>query len=80
IAGLIDLAILVYAVVVVFQLVTLPVEFNASSRTLSYMKSIGLPEAEVSGSTAVLRACAMTYVAAALASLLQLLYLLGRRD
>ena len=77
IAGMIDIAIIMYAVVVAFQLVTLPVEFNASSRALNYMKGIGLPQNEVQGSTAVLRACALTYVAAALASLLQLLYLLS---
>ena len=48
---------------------------------MDYMKTIGLPEGEVAGSFSVLRACALTYVAAALASLLQLVYLLGmRRD
>ena len=78
--SLIDIAIIMYACVVVFQLVTLPVEFNASSRALSYMKGIGLPEGEVAGANSVLRACALTYVAAALASLLQLLYLLGMRN
>ena len=76
-AGMIHVAIIMYAVVVAFQLVTLPVEFNASSRALNYMKGIGLPQPEVDGSASVLRACALTYVAAALASLLQLLYLLG---
>ena len=77
---LIDLAIIMYAVVVLFQLVTLPVEFNASHRAMDYMKSVGLPEGEVAGSFSVLRACALTYVAAALASLLQLVYLLGMRN
>ena len=77
----IDLAIIMYALVVLFQIVTLPVEFNASHRAMDYMKTIGLPEGEVAGSFSVLRACALTYVAAALASLLQLVYLLGmRRD
>lgn len=80
IMGLVDLAIVMYAAVVVFQLVTLPVEFNASHRAMDYMKSIGMPQGEVAGSFSVLRACALTYVAAALASLLQLLYLLGMRD
>jgi len=47
---------------------------------MDYMKSIGMPEAETAGSFSVLRACALTYVAAALASLLQLLYLLGMRS
>lgn len=78
--SLIDIAIIMYACVVLFQLVTLPVEFNASHRAMDYMKSIGMPESEVAGSFSVLRACALTYVAAALASLLQLLYLLGMRN
>ena len=79
-AGMIDAAIIMYAVVVVFQLVTLPVEFNASHRAMDYMKATGMPAAEVTGSFSVLRACALTYVAAALASLLQLLYLLSARE
>ena len=77
--SLIDVAIVMYACVVLFQIVTLPVEFNASHRAMDYMKSIGMPQAEVAGSFSVLRACALTYVAAALASLLQLVYLLGMR-
>ena len=79
-AGFVDLAIIMYAAVVIFQIVTLPVEFNASHRAMDYMKATGLPEGEVAGSFSVLRACALTYVAAALASLLQLVYLLGMRD
>ncbi len=79
--SLIDIAIIMYAAVVLFQVITLPVEFNASHRAMDYMKATGLPEGEVAGSFSVLRACALTYVAAALASLLQLVYLLGmRRD
>ena len=78
--SLIDVAIIMDACVVLFQIVTLPVEFNASHRAMDYMKSIGLPEGEVAGSFSVLRACALTYVAAALASLLQLLYLVGMRN
>lgn len=78
---MIDIAVIMYACVVLFQLVTLPVEFNASHRAMDYMKATGLPQSEVAGSWSVLRACALTYVAAALASLLQLVYLLGmRRD
>ena len=77
---MINIAIVMYAAVVLFQIITLPVEFNASHRALDYMKSIGLPQGEVAGSTSVLRACALTYVAAALASLLQLVYLLGMRN
>ena len=79
--SLINVAIIMYAAVVLFQIITLPVEFNASHRAMDYMKSINLPQGEVAGSFSVLRACALTYFAAALASLLQLLYLLGmRRD
>ena len=77
---LIDVAIIMYALVVLFQVVTLPVEFNASHRALNYMKSINMPQAELTASYSVLRACALTYVAAALASLLQLVWLLGMRN
>ncbi len=79
IAELIWVAIILYAAVVVFQLVTLPVEFNASRRAMEYMGSIGLPESERKESFSILRACALTYVAAALTSILQLLWLLGRQ-
>lgn len=75
--GLVLAAIIMYAVVVLFQLATLPVEFNASRRAMAYMSSIGLPEAERKGSFDVLRACALTYLAAALTSILQLLWLLS---
>lgn len=75
--GLVWAAIIMYAVVVVFQIATLPVEFNASRRAMAYMQSIGLPQAEQKGSFDVLRACALTYLAAALTSILQLLWLLG---
>ena len=77
--SLVNLAIILYVIVVAFQLVTLPVEFNASHRAMDYMKTISLPQGEIAGSFSVLRACAFTYVAAALASLLQLVYLLGVR-
>lgn len=77
IAGLVWLAIIMYAVVVVFQLATLPVEFNASRRAMAYMGSIGLPAQERKGAFDVLRACALTYLAAALTSILQLLWLLS---
>ena len=78
-SGLVTLAIIMYAAVVLFQLVTLPVEFNASSRAMAYMGAIGMPANERSGSASVLRACALTYVAAALTSILQLLWLLGQQ-
>ncbi len=79
IAELIWVAIILYAAVVIFQLVTLPVEFNASRRAMDYMGNIGLPESERKESFSILRACALTYVAAALTSILQLLWLLGRQ-
>ena len=71
-------AVILYAFVVVFQLVTLPVEFNASSRGLAYLRSQPLMTQEVDGASKVLRACALTYVAAALISILQLLWILGQ--
>jgi Zn-dependent membrane protease YugP len=75
--GLVELAIAFYAVAVVFQLVTLPVEFDASKRALTYLNTVGMPAGEAAGAQSVLRACALTYVAAALVSITQLIYLLG---
>ena len=71
-------AVILYAAVVVFQLVTLPVEFNASARGLAYLRTQPLMVQETDGSSKVLRACALTYVAAALISVLQLLWILGQ--
>lgn len=78
--GLVNLAIILYAFAVLFQIVTLPVEFDASKRAMTYMRTTGLPAGECAGSWSVLRACALTYVAAALVSVLQLLYLLSSRE
>ena len=83
--GLIQLAILLFAVVVLFQLVTLPVEFDASRRALAQVNDLGLlVQSESQGARKVLTAAAMTYVAAALAALTQLAYyamiFLGNRD
>lgn len=78
--GLVDLAIVLYAVAVLFQIVTLPVEFDASKRAMAYMSQTGIPGGEQAGAWSVLRACAFTYVAAALISILQLLYLLSARE
>lgn len=72
------LAIIMYAAVVLFQVVTLPVEFDASRRAMVYMDTMALPQSEQMGSGSVLRACAFTYVAAALTSILQLLWLLAQ--
>ncbi|MGI6045728.1 MAG: zinc metallopeptidase [Eggerthellaceae bacterium] len=72
------LAIILYGLVVAFQLITLPVELNASHRAMTYMESIALPQSEQSGAFSVLKACAYTYLAAALTSILQLLWIIGR--
>lgn len=85
--GLFDLAAIgvgLFAAVFLFQLVTLPVEFNASSRAIEMLSAGGyLAHDEVPAAKKVLRAAAMTYVVAALASLVSLLRLFalasGRR-
>lgn len=74
-----------FALTLVFSLVTLPVEFNASNRAKALLQSGGyLSEEEMRGVSAVLNAAALTYVAAAISSLLQLARLLiiarDRRD
>ncbi len=75
--GLINLGILMFSLAVLFQLVTLPVEYNASHRAVALLDSIGILEGREVGQTRqVLNAAALTYVAAAAASLLQLLILL----
>lgn len=79
IPGLFALGIVFYAVMVLFTFVTLPVEFNASRRGIGLLEQAELmkTEADVQGSRQVLRAAAMTYVAAAVAAVLQLLYYLS---
>ena len=75
--------IICFAATFAFSLITLPVEFNASKRAMTALESGGyMTEEELGGVRAVLSAAAMTYVAAAVSSLLQLLRLLliaGRR-
>jgi uncharacterized protein len=83
--GLVQLAILLYAVAVLFHFVTLPVEFNASSRAGKQLGDLGLVTAgEQRQVKSVLNAAALTYVAGALAALTQLIYFalvfLGNRD
>lgn len=69
--------VLLFSAVVLFQLVTLPVEFNASNRALEALGASGyLKEEQLNGAGAVLRAAAMTYVAALAQALSQLLRLL----
>ena len=74
---LIRIGILLFSAAVLFQIVTLPVEFNASSRALNILSSAGLLQGEENeGAQKVLRAAALTYVAGAAASILQLLRLI----
>lgn len=82
---LVYVGLILYAAVFVFQLVTLPVEFNASSRAMKVIKETNLLfEDEVDGARSVLTAAAMTYVAAMLVSLGNLLRFIirfsGRRN
>ena len=68
----------IYVILTIFQLVTLPVEFNASNRAKAQLKSLGLIQgAEARGVDEVLDAAAFTYVAAFVSSLGWLLYLLS---
>lgn len=70
------MGILLFSASVLFQIVTLPVEFNASSRALAQMTSLGIvDDREVRDSRRVLQAAALTYVAAAVTAILQLLRL-----
>lgn len=82
---LIHIGILCFSLAVLFQLVTLPVEFNASSRALTILGQQGiLSESELPYTRKVLGAAALTYVASAAAAILQLLRLIllfgGRRN
>jgi len=79
--SLIDVGILLFSFGVLFQLVTLPVEFDASRRALVQLNQLGIlaPQEQV-GAKKVLDAAALTYVAAAAAAVLQLLRLLILRD
>jgi uncharacterized protein len=78
---LITIAIVLFAVTTVFQLVTLPVEYDASRRAKEQLFRLGLVhEHEREGVSKVLDAAALTYVAALVSSVLQLLYLLSLRD
>lgn len=74
-----ELAIVFYAIVVLFQLITLPVEFNASSRAMATLKGMGLLHGEeLVGARKTLTAAAMTYVASLLVSMMQLIRLIVR--
>lgn len=76
--GMIYVGIILFALVVLFQIVTLPVEFNASRRALDTLENYNILDGdELSKAGKVLRAAAMTYVAAVANALLQLLRLLA---
>jgi len=82
--GLIQVAVILFAAIVLFQVVTLPVEFDASRRALAQITDLGLVSSgEHRGARRVLTAAAMTYVAGALTAVTMLAYYLlaffGRR-
>ncbi len=82
--GLADLGVVLFSLIVILQFITLPVEFNASSRALRILRSdagIFSTQIEYDGAKAVLRAAALTYVASLISAILQLarLMLLTRR-
>lgn len=80
-SSLITIGAWVFGFAVLFQIVTLPVEFDASRRAVATL-SAGLPPEQAAGARSVLNAAAMTYVAAALVAIMQFMYFLGlsRRD
>ena len=75
--SMIQFGIMLFAVIVIFQVITLPVEFNASRRAIATLGGDGVLDAEeLSGAKRVVGAAAMTYVAAMVTAVLQLLQLL----
>ena len=80
--GLITLGIYCYLILLVFQLITLPVEFDASRRAKIILQQMEIvqPGPEVAGVNKVLNAAALTYVAAFIAALGNLLWLMSIRD
>lgn len=77
-SGLIYVGVAVFALTLLFQVATLPVEFNASSRAIAYLETQNLSNEELNACKKILRSCAMTYVVSTLISALQLLYVLAR--
>ena len=74
---LLNLGIVAFCIVVLFHTVTLPVEFNASSRAIKQLESLGIIDGdEISGAKKVLSAAAMTYVAALAVSVMNLIRIL----
>jgi Zn-dependent membrane protease YugP len=82
--GLAVLGLIGFAIAFAFTLVTLPVEIGASGKALAFVEGLGIVGERQDGARAVLKAAAWTYVAAALAAMLQFLYwfslVMGRRD
>jgi Zn-dependent membrane protease YugP len=80
--GLITLGIYCYTILLVFQLITLPVEFDASRRAKIILQQMHIiqPGEEVAGVNKVLNAAALTYIAAFIAALGNLLWLMSMRD
>jgi uncharacterized protein len=77
--ALLKIGVVLFAAFVVFTLVTLPVEFDASRRAIVAIQELGIVSRdEAEGASAVLRAAAMTYVAGAITAVMQLLYFLIR--
>ncbi len=79
--GLVYLGIVLFALVVLFQLVTLPVAFDASARAMRFISSdVRISDEQARGARQMLTAAALTYVASALTSIMQLLYLLQQNS
>ncbi len=77
--GLVKIGIIAFSIVVFFQIITLPVEFNASSRAKELLVSYGIVSSnEIDSVKKVLSAAAMTYVAAAASAIATLIYFLIR--
>jgi len=77
-ALLVQLGVIAFGLAVLFQIITLPVEFDASRRAIASLSGTGmLSDEQVGGARQVLTAAALTYVAATLVAVLQLLYFLG---
>lgn len=71
--------VVLFSAFVIFTLITLPVEFNASSRAVAVLEQAGMiRSSEIGGTRAVLNAAALTYVAGAISAIMQLLYFLIR--
>jgi Zn-dependent membrane protease YugP len=76
-AGLINAALMLYAGVLVFQVITLPVEFDASARARALLQDGYLGAQELEGANSVLNAAALTYLASTLVTFLQFLRLIA---